>query len=272
MIHDYAHCFVGSSPNVFLNHVFPISQVLRQRDRQAVLEQTMARHKEVTMAAISSQQDRMQPPGTKANRKDCKLWVGELPTSCGMYAVCKNSIYSMTIEVLLIWWLAISLIVLNDGWWILIENFRLFIINQGESILSTILGENKSPPRNSFLAMFAALVWGSIQCTVGLLEKLPALPQPMLRVRFYNAVCMAEMLPADLTPYDFERKLMTRLRTLWKETREKSNWNTMRIYRRNGEFSSVMGVDGHHCAWDDLSTCSYTKNRFQNTIFPAKLS
>ena len=101
MIHDYAHCFVGSSPNVFLNHVFPISQVLRQRDRQAVLEQTMARHKEVTMAAISSQQDRMQPPGTKANRKDCKLWVGELPTSCGMYAVCKNSIYSMTIEVLL---------------------------------------------------------------------------------------------------------------------------------------------------------------------------
>ena len=25
------------------------------------------------------------------------------------------------------------------------------------------------------------------------------------RVRFYNAVCMAEMLPSDLTPQDFER-------------------------------------------------------------------
>lgn len=34
-----------------------------QADHQAVLEQTMARHKEVTMAAISSLQDRMQPPG-----------------------------------------------------------------------------------------------------------------------------------------------------------------------------------------------------------------
>lgn len=35
--------------------------------------------------------------------------------------------------------------------------------------------------------------------------------QDRMQVRFYNAVCMAEMLPADLTPYDFERKLMTRL-------------------------------------------------------------
>lgn len=35
--------------------------------------------------------------------------------------------------------------------------------------------------------------------------------QDRMQVHFYNAVCMAEMLPADLTAYDFERKLMTRL-------------------------------------------------------------
>jgi hypothetical protein len=49
---------------------------------------------------------------------------------------------------------------------------------------------------------------------------------------------MAEMLPADLTPYDFERKLMTRLRALkgWKLWR--IPMETMRIgYLRNGEFS-----------------------------------
>lgn len=52
VIHDYAHCFwIISSPHFF------------QADHQAVLEQTMARHKEVTIAAISSLQDRMQPPG-----------------------------------------------------------------------------------------------------------------------------------------------------------------------------------------------------------------
>lgn len=33
----------------------------------------------------------------------------------------------------------------------------------------------------------------------------------LLRVHFYNAVCMAEMLPTRLTSLDFERKLMTRL-------------------------------------------------------------
>ena len=60
-------------------------------------------------------------------------------------------------------WLVVSLIVLNDGWWILIEYGYLFVINQGEStnmfILSTILGKNKSPPQETCF----------LQCLLGLL-------------------------------------------------------------------------------------------------------